>query len=320
MSAPRDLDRQIQSFLAEGPLELPEPSYAQVRDRMETTRQRADFGLWRTSLMSRNLKYGLTVAAGVLVVIVGYQLIGGATPGGPAATETPQPSVSSEPASAEPSTSGEASLPVGLHVMEAVSIPGHGDSNDGVTVTIPAPGWFAEPDGGSVTKDLGGDDRVTVVLVPGDFYRVPRNICNWLTPDLEQEIRIASTVDELVAYLAEQTYDTTEGSLTRELSTPVDITTIDGYAGQSITGVVPAFPYGDPRRCIEQRFCSLLDRDGGLCLLPHLEPNALVTLWIAEGDGHSCCRVVAASYWPTTRTDLLDEMNAIVDSMTFVTY
>lgn len=266
--------------------------------------------------MSRNLMYGLTVAAVVLVVVIGYQLIGGSNPGGPAATETPQPSVSSEPASAEPSTPADGSLPVGLHVMDPVSTSVVGD--DSVTVTIPAPGWFAEPDGGSVTKDLGGDDRLTVVAVPADHYQVPPNICNWQTnPDLEPGNRIADTLDELVAYLAEQTYDTPEGSLTRELSTPVDIT-IDGYAGQSITGVVPAYPGSDPDGCDQQRFCSLLDRDSSQCLLPHLEPNALVTLWIVDlGDGSPHRRVVAASYWPTTRTDLLDEMNALVESMTF---
>jgi hypothetical protein len=169
-----------------------------------------------------------------------------------------------------------------------------------------------------LTKDLGGDDLVTVLTVPGDHYRVPTDICNWRATDLDPGYRRAGTVDELLAYLAEQTYDTPDSPLTRELSTPVEIT-IDGHPGQSITGIVPAFPDGDPNGCDEQRFCSLMDRDGGLCLLPHLEPGALVTLWVSAPAGRNpALWVVAASYWPTTRTDLLDEMNAIVDSMTII--
>ena len=105
-------------------------------------------------------------------------------------------------------------------------------------MTVPAPGWFAEPDEGSLTKDLGGDDRVTVMTVPGDHFQVPRDICNWQTSRELDGVRIAASVDELVAYLAEQTYDTAEGSLTRDLSTPVEIT-IGGHPGQSIMGVVP---------------------------------------------------------------------------------
>ena len=98
MSAPKDLDRQIESFLADGPLELPEPSYAQVRDRMDSTRQRAGFAPWRTSSMSRIVQYGLAAAAAVLVIVVGF----GALRGGPA----PGTSPSAEPSATAPSPSG----------------------------------------------------------------------------------------------------------------------------------------------------------------------------------------------------------------------
>ena len=87
------------------------------------------------------------------------------------------PNVGSGPTPSEAEPSAAAYLPVGPHVMVSTV----GLNEDRVTVTIPAPGWFAEPDEGSLTKDLGGNDRVTVVKVPGDHYRVPRNICNWQT-------------------------------------------------------------------------------------------------------------------------------------------
>lgn len=307
MSAPRDLDQQLESFLVDGPMELPEPSYAQVRDRMETTRQRAFFGLWRTPLMNQSLKYGLPVAAGVLVVIIGNQLIGGSNPGGPAATETPQPTVSSEPTA---STSAEGSLPVGPYVMGSQL---HGE--DRVTVTIPAPGWFA-PDELSVTKDLGGGDSVTVVVLPGDHYTVPRNICNWQIDDVDQrDPRFAQSANELVAFITEQTYDWPDGSLTREFSTPEDIT-IDGSHGQRIVDVAAAYPDSDPIGCDEQQFCTLQDRDGWGCLLSHPEPGALDTLWVVDPpDGRNYRLVVASSGTPDA--GLRAEMNTLVNSMVF---
>lgn len=222
------------------------------------------------------------------------------------------PNVGSGPTQSESEPSPAADLPVGPHVMVSTV----GLNEDRVTVTIPAPGWFAEPDEGSLTKDLGGDDRVTVVTVPGDHYQVPENICNWqagsdLVPSDEPDGGLRA--HELVAYLGEQTYDTPEGSLTRDLSAPVVIT-IDGQPGDSVTGAVPDI---DPSGCDGQRFCSLLDQDGVECLLPHLEPNALVTFWILDHPDRNLW-VVAATYWPTTGSELRAEMNAIVDSMTIL--
>jgi hypothetical protein len=96
----------------------------------------------------------------------------------------------------------------------------------------------------------------------------------------------------------------------------VDIT-IDGYPGQSITGVVPAYPGSDPNPCDEQRFCTLQDRYGWACLVSHTEPGAIDTLWVVEPvESRQYFLVVSGSYTPTTSSRLLAEMNAIVDSMT----
>jgi len=99
MSAPRDLDGLLTTFLKEGPLELPDPSYDQVRDRMDHTRQRTFIGPWRTSDMNRYLKLGLAAAAVVVVAVIGYNLLPGSAGPGPGAgpTATPGPSVASPP-------------------------------------------------------------------------------------------------------------------------------------------------------------------------------------------------------------------------------
>jgi hypothetical protein len=308
----RDVGRAIRSWLREDRHEDASRIAGAVLDQVEATQyRRAGWPARGTPTMNRFMTFGLGAAAVVVIgLLLGARLLGSPTNlGGPnEPTATPSEAASS----VEPSSSGDGSLPVGRHLMDTT----YNANEDFVIVTIPAPGWFASPDRGSVTKDLGGDDRVTVVAGPQDYYRVPRNICNWQTdpisdPDAD---RGADTVDELVAYLAEQTYGTPEGSRTREFSTPVEIT-IGGYPGQSITSVAPVDPNSDLNGCDEQRFCNLLDRDGGGCLRSHLEPGALDTIWIVDmGEWH---HVVAASYWPTTGSALLAEMNAIVDSMTF---
>ena len=75
MTARPDLDRRIDAFLLDGPLELPDPSFDAVRDRMETARQQAYIGPWRVPDMSKLVPMGLGVAALVAAVVVGAWLL-----------------------------------------------------------------------------------------------------------------------------------------------------------------------------------------------------------------------------------------------------
>jgi hypothetical protein len=82
MTARHDLDRMLDAFLMDGPVELPDPSFDTVRDRMETTRQRVVIGPWRVPDMSKLVPIGLGVAALVVAIVVGARLLGPA-PAGP---------------------------------------------------------------------------------------------------------------------------------------------------------------------------------------------------------------------------------------------
>jgi hypothetical protein len=311
-NASRNPDQLIRAFLDEGPMDLREQVYDEVRSEVDLTEQRTTFGPWRNLMATRFVGFAAVTAVAAAAVIVGLSLSGGGPFIGGAPTTSPSVQPSAEPSVApSEAPSGDGSLPLGPHVMVSTD----GLNEERVAVTIPAPGWFAEPDEASVTKDDVEDYPVTVVTVPGDHYSVPRDMCDWQTGDRDQD-RIAGTVDELVAYLSEQTYDTpgyATGPLTRELSTPVDIT-IDGTPGKSVTGGLPS----DPLACDEERFCSLLDRDGAQCLLLH-ERNQVVTLWISHPDDRNPpLWVVAGSHTWTAGSEVVAEMNAIVDSMTIL--
>jgi hypothetical protein len=264
------------------------------------------------------------VAAAIIVGLSvggGGPLIGGDPSLSPSVQPSAEPSAAPSEASAsvEPSSSAAAELPLGPHVLDPVATEFGIAVDDRVTVTIPALGWFAEPDGASVTKDLGVFGPVTVLAVAADHYQVPPNICSWQAgsmPDPSADNRIANTVDEMVAYLSEQTIDA-NGSLTREFLPQEDIT-INGYAGQLILDngpYVSAYPV-DPAGCDEQRFCALLDRDSYRCLLSYLEPGALDSVWIVGlGDDSPYLRVIASFGRPNV--EFRPEMRSLVESMTF---
>ena len=97
MTAPHDLDRQLQAFLTDGPTELPEQSFDAVRDRMETTRQRVFIGPWRFPDMNKLVPIGLGAAALVVALVVGIRLLGPPAPAGPGGAPSASPSPTPSP-------------------------------------------------------------------------------------------------------------------------------------------------------------------------------------------------------------------------------
>ena len=96
MTARDDLDRQLDAYLVDGPVELPEPSFYAVRDRTESARQRVVIGPWRTpDIMNKLIPIGLGAAAVVVVLVIGAQFLGfpdsGGVGGAPSAEPTAAP-------------------------------------------------------------------------------------------------------------------------------------------------------------------------------------------------------------------------------------
>ena len=134
MTARDDLDRQLDSFLRDGPTELPEPSFYAVRHRTESTRQRVVIGPWRMpDPMNRFAAIGLGTAAVVVALVVGIQILRPSAPGGVGGASSAAPSPTPAPTTASPSTSA-ASPPTLTQSFTSTM--------NGFSVSFPA-GWIA---------------------------------------------------------------------------------------------------------------------------------------------------------------------------------
>jgi hypothetical protein len=302
MTARHDLDRQLDAFLLDGPLELPDPSFDAVRDRMETTRQRAVIGPWRVPDMNKLIPIGAGVAALVLAVVVGARLLGPVS-SGPGATApptaTPAPSVATPSPKPSATPSAVAGLPLGSFQLWRSGTP--------ITVTIPASGWSGQVGDGIVVKNDNADppDGAGMIIFPdGDSWYVPADPCKWSTT---WPAAGAATVDELVAALAAQS--------ARNPSAPADIT-IDGHAGKSITLHVPDDTvFGS---CDAGKFCSLgnpVQAPTDSCYRYHQGPGQIDEMWVVDVDGRPV--VIDWAHYAGTSPAVVDELRSIVQSMTF---
>jgi hypothetical protein len=314
MSAHGDLDRQIQSFLAEGPMELPDASYDEVRDRMEQKRQRAFIGPWRTPDVNRYLKVGLAAAAVVVIAVIGFQYLGGPNSGSPGATETPRPTATPT-ASAQPSAPADGSLPVGSSFVLWDATQGGATPELGIkiVVTIPAAGWFGTPGEGVLKKNDNADApdgagltvfaRTNDLLVGlGDVY-VYRDPCHWATTTPDTPV---TTIDEAIAALSAQP--------SRDASTPVDVT-YDGYAGKYITLHVPDDAvFSD---CDQGEFRTLGENDGDDSARSHEDPGQFDLFTVLDVNGELVIFDLAFFEGAEgTPGSVLDEMAGILTSAT----
>ena len=135
MTARNDLDRQLDTFLRDGPTELPDASFEAVRYRTESTRQRVVIGPWRMpDPMNRFAAIGLGAAAVVVVLLIGTQVLGRPAPGG----------VGSAP-SASPSPTSTATLKPSPSPSDGPALTQNFTSTmHGYSVSYPE-GWIARP-------------------------------------------------------------------------------------------------------------------------------------------------------------------------------
>lgn len=306
MTANDDLDQQLNSFLRDGPTELPYQSLDAVRDRTEQTRQRAFVGPWRTPIMNKFVAIGLGAVVVVVGVMLSAQLLRPANAGGPVVAPTPTAIPTATPA---PSASSDGSLKVGSTHVLWNRLNGESDVcclGMKIEVTIPAPGWFGDPREGFIVKDDNANApdgagllvfaEVNDLLVGlGDLY-VYGDPCHWESTKPDTPV---TTVDDAIAALASQA--------DRNASEAEDVT-LGAYTGKRITLHVPDDAVF--RDCDLGEFRTLVEGEDSARY--HQDPGQIDLLWVLDVNGELVIFDVA--YYEGTPQSVLDELAAIVES------
>ena len=162
MTAPHDLDRQLQAFLQEGPTDLPDPSFDAVRDHVEVTRQRAVIGPWRMPTVNKLVPLGIGAAAVVVVLVGGAQLLRPPAQNGVVgAPSTPVPTVAPTP-NPTPVPTATPAAPTPSSPSAPPLAQGFTSTKHGISLSYPE-GWTAK----AATKPWApGTDLVPGFLDP----------------------------------------------------------------------------------------------------------------------------------------------------------
>jgi hypothetical protein len=257
--------------------------------------------------MNMTLKYGLAAVVVAVAALIGINYLGTANVGGPGigdstqtaaptAQATPEPSLEPTP---DPTPAGL--LPEGSHVLvrgteETATVR--------MTVTIPAPDWYGEPGGGTLIKNDQADapDGAGLIVFAGEDLYVYGDPCRWSSTRPETP---ATTVDELVDALTAQA--------SRDATQPLDVT-VDGYSGQSITLHVPED--ADFSECDRSTFGSWgVPGPDETPFRHHQDPGQIDKLWVLDVEGELV--VIDTAYYDDTPQSDIDELGAIVESITF---
>jgi len=137
MTASRDPDRLIHAYIQEGAEHLQDRVYDAVRAEVDRKRQRVVIGPWRTPIMNRITAAGLGVAAVVVALVVGIQLLSPPAPGGTGAFPSAESSATPTPSSSVASPSASPAAPPAL--TETFTSERYGFS-----ILYPA-GWVTRP-------------------------------------------------------------------------------------------------------------------------------------------------------------------------------
>jgi hypothetical protein len=288
MTAPDDLDRQLNDFLRDGPDELPFGSLDAMRDRTEQTDQRVVIGPWRLTEMNKIVTISFGAAVVVVAAFVGAQLFG-SSGGGQGFPATPTPSVA-------------AGLPEGPYLLSEGT-----DGGVSVTVTIAAPLW--QPGlcwGDPADTCAGPPDGAGLVAFQSREYHVYADACH--RPSGVGPDTTATTVDELVDALANQVH--------RRVSTSIEDISLDGYAGKRIIlNMAHQGGVYHPVGCDDDNTFALFGLPGDDLARYSQGERQIEELWIVDVNGMIV--VLDGAYYPDTAPGVVDELRAILASATF---
>lgn len=297
MTTSRDPDRLIDAYLAEGPDRLPDRTYDTVRGDIDRTRQRVAIGPWREPNMNTIAKLAITLAAVVVVAIVGLNLlpeqgsVGGIAPTPsptPSSTPTPTPAVTASPSPVVQYLPPVGPLAAGTYpaISEFDLVP--------FSFTVPegwaSEGWYISND--KQTNAETYDLRLSFVPI-GNLYSDP---CR---ATLASPV-IGPTVDDLVAGLMAQPGST-------------GATTTDVEVGGRPAKLVE-YTIATDYTCAVDRF--MIWRDAFVGDLWTLPPYGdVVRFWVVDVDGVRF--VITADIHASVTNAKAAELQDVIDSVTF---
>ena len=287
MTRDPDLIGLIEGYLDdfEGHTPLPDATRDAIRARLPSTSQRpAGWPGWRSLDMNTTTRYALGAAAAVLVAIIGFTVVNGASGdfGSADPTVSPEPSVSA--------LSGQAQL-----------APGRYSARSGISlqVTASVPGNWSAVGNWGVMGPRGHDAPDGMGL---RFYTVGNLLNNpGSYADGVQDPPVGPTVDDLVEAIVEQEEWTS--------STPTELT-IGGYPAQHVRITIPDGAKFDPR---DDGAAFYLFQDEGAGQTWGLEIGQMFDVYVVDVDGERL--VLDALHYPGTSEADLAALEAVVDSI-----
>ena len=215
MSTQFDFDQLLNSWLADGPSELPDQAISRIVQSIGDNERRLSW-LPRRETMNRLVVAAGSVAAIVLVAVIGFGIVSGGGTSSPGAAPSPTPTPS--PTSA-PSELTEGAIEPGRYFTD---VGGYR-----FTFTVPASGWTFLADFVGVTQ---GDDSELAVFWPSWTAEEMSSLYRRACESSGTEFATGPSVDDLANALASlEDFESTA---------PTDVT-VSGYDGKRVALTVP---------------------------------------------------------------------------------
>jgi hypothetical protein len=297
MTPPRDPDRLISAFLAEGPAELPDRAYDAVRAHIDRTRQRVVIGPWREPRMPILARVAIAAAAVLIVGVIGVNLLGGRGPtvGGPPSA-SPSPMIASS-AVALPAASLDPGTTYRIDDRCCVVAP--------LTLTIPGADWFAIDPAGILGKNAIADPAgyYDVAVSTWRVENVYTDVCHWRGKALDPVV--GPSAQELAAALVDAAGPDATG--------PTDLS-LGGYPAKKV--VLPAPSGVDVSTCDEEKVGRWSTPTEPAAGYPHTYGAGQTdVVYVVDVAGRR--QVLHAMYLPGTSDANLAELDQVIQSIRF---
>jgi hypothetical protein len=319
MSTDRDTTRVVRSWMDEGVTALPERVLDSVLDQLPATPQRRPtWWVLRFPTMNNTLKYGLAVAAAVVVIsLVGFSLFRGGTDNGQGVSASPTPMIREPLAAGAPEPNPPCSQPLAADgVPDGPLRPGTyvcygvGQGNMNVQFTVPV-GW--EWHGSYLIKGQpGSPEEARISFFPGQV-QVYTDPCLWVGS--EPDPPMGSAVLDVVAALEAQPYRRATSPIPRNADLPSSELIVDRWEGMAIELTVPEDL--DFAHCDGGQFRSWGPDPR---VRAHQGPGQRDLVWVVDTQGNGVGvsgehLIIDASWMPATPESVVSEVEAILESI-----